>query len=260
MKIALISLSPEGAVLAREVMRDVPEAELFLHRRVKTTSACRRFDRILSLTSRLFKSYQGLVYFAPCGVVVRALNGHLCHKTQDPAVVVVDPGGRYAVSLLSGHEGGANALAYRVANILSAEPVISTATESLKPYVVGIGCRKGVSSSSIEGAIQEALSLAHIRLDQVRCLASADIKSREEGILEAARALNLPIRFISSSEILSTRKAFHHSSFVASKVALPAVAEPAALLAGRRTQLALPKTLFGPVTVAIAKEGSLSLA
>ena len=50
--------------------------------------------------------YDGLVYIAPCGVVVRAIAPFLEHKTKDPAVVVVDVGGRWAVSLLSGHEGG----------------------------------------------------------------------------------------------------------------------------------------------------------
>jgi cobalt-precorrin 5A hydrolase len=64
------------------------------------------------------------------------------------------------------------------------------------------------------------------------------------------------LRFIAAEEIRSTTKQFRHSRFVAKKVNLPAVAEPAALLAGRRTQLILPKTIFNQVTVAIARENS----
>jgi cobalamin biosynthesis protein CbiG len=62
--------------------------------------------------------------------------------------------------------------------------------------------------------------------------------------LLAAKRLGLELRFIAAEEIRSTTKQFRHSPFVARKVNLPAVAEPAALLAGRRTQLILPKTIF----------------
>jgi cobalt-precorrin 5A hydrolase len=55
--------------------------------------------------------------------------GLLRHKTVDPAVVVVDELGRHAVSLLSGHLGGANDLARRIGNAIGATPVISTATD-----------------------------------------------------------------------------------------------------------------------------------
>jgi cobalt-precorrin 5A hydrolase len=87
-------------------------------------------------------------------------------------------------------------------------------------------------------------------------LASASIKSDESGLLLAAKRLGLELRFIAAEEIRSTTKQFRHSRFVAKKVNLPAVAEPAALLAGRRTQLILPKTIFNQVTVAIARENS----
>ena len=75
--------------------------------------------------------------------------------------------------------------------------------------------------------------------------------------MQAARELGLSLRFINASEILSTTKTFRHSQFVADKIKLPAVAEPSALLAGRRTQLILPKTIIHGVTVAIARENFL---
>ena len=51
------------------------------------------------------------------GIAVRYLQGLPKDKTTDPAIVVLDEGCRFAISLLSGHEGGANRLAYRVANL-----------------------------------------------------------------------------------------------------------------------------------------------
>jgi cobalt-precorrin 5A hydrolase len=93
----------------------------------------------------------------------------------------------------------------------------------------------------------------------VRLLASADIKKDEEGLIEAARLLGIPLRFIGSEEIRASKKKFARSEFVEKVVKLPAVAEPAALLAGRRTRLILPRMTSGPVTVAIARE-SFSLS
>ena len=166
------------------------------------------------------------------------------------------PVGRYAVSLLSGHEGGANQLALQVANLIAAEPVISTTTEAVKNLIVGVGCRRGVEAGKVVAAIRQALRCAKANLKQVRMLASASIKSDETGLLLAAKRLGLEMRFIAAEEIRSTTKQFRHSPFVARKVNLPAVAEPVALLAGRRTQLILPRTIFNQVTVAIARENS----
>ena len=172
-------------------------------------------------------------------------------------MVVVDAGGRYAISLLSGHEGGANDLAVTVANILGAEPVISTTTEALKTLIVGIGCRRGTAAESIVSAVKTALEDAALPLDEVRLLASADLKADEAGLVEAARILRIPLRFIASDEIRSLARDFERSDFVASKVNLPAVAEPSALLAGRRTRLVLPKTICDGITVAVARENCL---
>ena len=63
------------------------------------------------------------------GIVVRVIAPLIRSKTQDPAVVVVDDLGKNAVSLLSGHIGGANELTRRIAPIIGATPVITTATD-----------------------------------------------------------------------------------------------------------------------------------
>ena len=179
----------------------------------------------------------GLYTLLHTGVVVRAIAPFIESKTKDPAVVVVDVGGRWAVSLLSGHEGGANDLAITVANAISAEPIITTTTEALKTLIVGVGCRRGTTSEKIVAAIKDALTEADLEISQVRLLSSAEIKSDEQGLLQAARELGLPLRFISSDEIREFAGNFEHSDFVREKVNLPAVAEPAALMAGRRTRL-----------------------
>ena len=257
MTLAAVTLSREGAMLADRLAQELPGTDLYVHEKVSGDWAARPFAGIVELTEQIFPKYRGLVYVAPCGVVVRALAGCLKHKTADPAVVAVDVGGRWAVSLLSGHEGGANDLAVTVANILRAEPVISTTTEALKTVIVGIGCRRGAKSGKIITAVKEALRECGLEASQVRLLSSADIKSNEPGLLEAASELKVPLRFISSEEIRNSRRNFRHSAFVEQKVNLPAVAEPAALLAGRRTTLILKKRVYNGVTVALARESCL---
>jgi len=229
-------------------------SDIFLHDSVSRDFVGKRFKNIIKLTADIFGRYKNLIYVVPCGVAVRAVSPLIHNKYTDPAVVVVDAGGRYAVSLLSGHEGGANDLAVAVGNIIGGEPVITTTTEALKRYIIGIGCRKGVAEAAIVRAVREAIRQAAVDLSEVRLLASADIKSGEKGLLAAACALGLPIRFIPSEEIRESKRTFTRSALAEKEVRLPAVAEPAALLAGRRTRLVLPKTKFNGITVAVAKE------
>ncbi len=71
-----------------------------------------------------------LVCFLATGAAVRLLAPLLRDKRTDPGVVCVDEAGTHAVALLGGHGGGANALAQRVAEVLGARPVVTTATDA----------------------------------------------------------------------------------------------------------------------------------
>ena len=257
MRNALITLSPEGAIIVRRLAESLGDAQVYLHRDVAPLPGEEIFSGILALTTEIFGRFGGLIYVVPCGVAVRAIAPHLGSKLSDPAVVVVDVGGRYAVSLLAGHEGGANELALQIANIIGGEPVITTTTEALKNLIVGVGCRRGVSAERIVAAVQEALAEVGGKLQQVRFLASADVKADEGGLIRAAQELQVPLRFISGEEIRATARKFTPSSLALKKINLPAVAEPAALLAGRRTQLILPRRTYQGITVAIARESLL---
>ncbi len=76
-----------------------------------------------------FKHYSALVVVAALGITVRMIAPLINDKMHDPAVVVIDEGGRHVISLLSGHVGGANALTHYLAELLGADPVITTATD-----------------------------------------------------------------------------------------------------------------------------------
>lgn len=88
-----------------------------------------RKETLKEWTNRQFQQADGLIFIGAAGIAVRACAPFVQDKTKDPAVIVIDETGRYAVSLLSGHLGGANELALRAAAFIGAEPVITTATD-----------------------------------------------------------------------------------------------------------------------------------
>lgn len=252
-KLAVISLCDKGAIIARKITAKLG-GDLFLHEIVTDQSNAKSFKRVIELTEVIFMQYKGIIYIMPCGVVARAIAPCIKSKLTDPAVVVLDIKARHAISFLSGHEGGANELTLEVANLLGAEPVITTTTEAEKDIIAGIGCRKGANKEEILSLFQAALEKAKVTKDDVRFIATAEIKREEEGLLAACQELEIPLRIISHEEIINTPIDFTESEFVKDKTGLPAVAEPAALLAGRRTKLILTRIANQGVTVALARE------
>jgi len=93
---------------------------------------CGGFSGMLAQkVTEAYGRYDGLVFITAAGIAVRLVAPLITSKTRDPAVVVLDPRGRFVVSLLSGHLGGANRLAEDLAGAIGATPVITTATDAL---------------------------------------------------------------------------------------------------------------------------------
>ena len=118
-QIAYLAFTEKGRALA-ETLRASLGGEV---------SCTRDGVTLAAWTARAFADARALVYVGAAGIAVRAIAPHLVSKASDPAVVAVDECGRYAVSLLSGHLGGANALARAIGRVCGAEAVITTATD-----------------------------------------------------------------------------------------------------------------------------------
>lgn len=126
--VAVYALTAVGAATARRLAAGLPGATLFLPERLAQAGE-RSFARLAEALAANFAAYAGHVAVAASGVVMRAIAPLLISKATDPAVVVLDPAGRFAVSLLAGHLGGANDLARAVAGVLGGQAVITTATD-----------------------------------------------------------------------------------------------------------------------------------
>ncbi len=125
----VVALTPGAATLARRLAAELPGATCWLPAGLAEAGDCHRFTRVAEVAAEAFSRGENLVCIMAAGIVVRAIAPLLQGKDLDPAVVVLDEAGRFAISLLSGHLGGGNDLARTVAGLIGATPVITTATD-----------------------------------------------------------------------------------------------------------------------------------
>lgn len=133
MRIAIIAITRNGARLGTQLRDGLGTAELHVLQKFAGQAgkgALPFTGELKGLVARLWSRYDGFVFVMAAGIVVRMIAPHLVAKDVDPAVVVMDDAGRFAVSLLAGHLGGANELACRCAFVTGAREVITTATDA----------------------------------------------------------------------------------------------------------------------------------
>lgn len=137
-RIALFALTRESAHKAAEIASGLDgEAELFVPERYAGELFSGRTRAIppgglAAAVEQAWNGFGGLVMVMAAGIVVRHIAPLCRSKADDPAVVVCDEAGNFAVSLLSGHLGGANRLAAAVARITGGQPVVTTASDGRK--------------------------------------------------------------------------------------------------------------------------------
>jgi precorrin-4 C11-methyltransferase len=131
---AVFALTENGAHKAAEIAAGLASAVIVLPEKLKLLAPASRVvaypqGGLHDAVMAAWREYDGLIMIMASGIVVRAIAGLCGHKSSDPAVVVCDEQGNYAVSLLSGHLGGANRLAVQTARITGGKPVITTASD-----------------------------------------------------------------------------------------------------------------------------------
>ncbi|SHE49148.1 cobalt-precorrin 5A acetaldehyde-lyase [Desulforamulus putei DSM 12395] len=131
-RVAILALTKGGARLAGTLCKLLGDVQLYIPGRLYSASLppdTRYFDNWQQAATEAFQRYNRLIFIMAAGIVVRTLAPLVQSKKTDPAVLVLDEKGRFAVSLLAGHLGGANQLAQRVAGLLRGTAVITTATD-----------------------------------------------------------------------------------------------------------------------------------
>lgn len=120
-RIAIIAVTEKGKNTAEKIASELENVDVFFRKR-----------GIKELTGELFNKYECIIFVSACGIAVRCISPFLKSKFEDPAVLVVDDNGNNVISLLSGHIGGANEITLKIADVLEANPVITTSTDTNK--------------------------------------------------------------------------------------------------------------------------------
>src|ERR671925_2325623 len=130
-KTAIVAITRHGIEIARRIKKRMPDVEIYVPAKYSDgrTDINWFSEQSTQLVGNLFKSYDALICIFSLGAVIRMVAPHLIDKKSDPAVIVIDDRANYVISALSGHLGGANALARLVASFLGAQPVITTAAD-----------------------------------------------------------------------------------------------------------------------------------
>ncbi len=166
MRAALFAYSRRGCALVRRIRAAFPdwEAEAYTLSRFEEPGFREIPQPSKPFYGALFQSMDALVFVGAAGIAVREIAPHVRSKKTDPAVLSLDERGQFVIPLLSGHIGGANALALRVAEALGATPVVTTATDVNRRFSVDAwAAEQGYALSSLGAA--KAVSAAILERD-----------------------------------------------------------------------------------------------
>lgn len=143
-RVVLVAITKHGARQTADLARQLPQASVCvadkfaplmagLPNPIRAYSGAFR-DEIAAL----FTDFDQVVFFVSLGAVVRLIAPHLKSKDEDPGVLVIDDAAQFVIPVLSGHVGGANAMAEQLAALLGATPVLTTASDVGKTIPVDI--------------------------------------------------------------------------------------------------------------------------
>ncbi len=142
--IAVVTLSLDAVALGAKIAAALPESTLFVPEKfadrtdLPVGKANFFGDGIRNMLQEAFRRFDSLICIMASGIVIRELAPVLKNKHSDPAVLVLDNNGESVVSLLSGHLGGANRLAEKVAAITGGSAIITTASDTQAIYPLDV--------------------------------------------------------------------------------------------------------------------------
>ena len=138
--LAIVAITKRGTSIGRELKAALPDSHLYIPDKFSATG---RDEHTFTLPARsliknIFDKYRQLVLIMAVGIAVRLIADKINDKHRDAAVAVIDDTGKFVISLLSGHIGGANELTRQISSLLGAQPVITTASDNSGAFSVDL--------------------------------------------------------------------------------------------------------------------------
>ena len=139
-KVAIIAITKNGIAIGASLKKKFPTWKIYAPSKFSNNNSQIEWfvDSTTKKVGGLFKTNEALVCIFSLGAVIRLIAPHMKDKKTDPAVVVIDDTGKFAISTLSGHLGGANQLTEDIAKVLNASAVITTAADVNKTIAVDL--------------------------------------------------------------------------------------------------------------------------
>ena len=132
-KNAIILVSESSLGLARKIQAILPQSEIFSQ---KDIEGCTVIKQYAGFMKENWSSLEQIVFIGAMGICVRSIAPCAKDKYKDPAVVCVDSTGRFVIPVLSGHIGGANDLARRIAQFIGGEAVVTTQSDNTQLWAL----------------------------------------------------------------------------------------------------------------------------
>lgn len=167
-RLALVSFTAKGcrlnALLCQALSREGYDVEAWGKEPYAGEQGLKSLaEPLKTWTGRMFQEKDGILFIGASGIAVRSIAPFVQSKDKDPAIVVMDEKGMFAISLMSGHLGGANELAGILANLTGAIPVITTATDVNGKFAVDVFAKK---QNLHIGSLKEAKQVSADILDE----------------------------------------------------------------------------------------------
>ena len=158
MNIAVIAVSPQGITIAEQLKAEWQEQLTIFS--THQHSSVESIRNIKEHVDAHFGDYSAWVFIGAMGICIRTIAEHVQHKYNDPAVINIDSTGRFVVSVLSGHVGGANELTEHIASLLGAQAVVSTQTDNTGLWALDLFSRKyGWAQVNNMGGLNKPIAL-----------------------------------------------------------------------------------------------------
>ena len=130
-KLAVITLTEGGIQIGTRLKNRLNELDLYIPEKFNNGEIdCNYYSSLKDLIADKFREYDALVFIMALGIVIRLTKDYLVDKRIDPAIITIDEQGKNVISTVSGHLGGANQISHELADIIGANPVITTGTDS----------------------------------------------------------------------------------------------------------------------------------